>query len=153
MAAKTPTPKQALPANARTCAVNSPIWATLIPDQPECKRPTARPASALCQQHEKKLPAGWRKRFNEVRAERRTRCEAAKAAKPKAVSSATNPLLRKRVSAKARRDEYAAIVARLEAEGATTSDAQAGADVEVHERGMCDTKTCPLHLAAKPKAR
>jgi hypothetical protein len=139
MATRTPTPKKAVTAKTRTCAVNAPVWATLIPDQPQCKRSTARPASALCQQHEKKLPDGWRKRFNEVRAARRAEREAAKA------EAARSQSTRKKVSAKARRDEYAAIVARLEAEGATTSDAQAAADVELHERGMCDRKTCPLH--------
>jgi hypothetical protein len=70
---------------------------------------------------------------------------AAKARKP-AVAKAAKPKAEpKKLSAKARRDEYAAIVARLEAKGATTSDAQGAADVEVHDRGMCDPKTCSLH--------
>lgn len=92
-----------------------------------CGKPTWRPTARLCQRHEDL----WR-------AARKPRAQATKPATP-----TTRP------SAKARREEYAAIVARLEAEGATTSDAQAAADVEVHERGICDPKTCPLHLAAK----
>lgn len=137
----TRTPKKAVTqkaaAKTRTCAVNSQRWSVLIPDQPECTRPLAKPTAALCQRHEKMLPAGWRK-LDAARPRLRPN-GAAKAAKPK------------RLSAKAGRGQYSAIVARLEGEGATTSDAQAAADVEVHERGICDPKTCPLHLAAKPK--
>lgn len=85
---------------------------------------------------------GWTWDAECVREHHASRRAAAKTATPKA-----GP---RKLSAKARRDEYSPIVARLEAEGVTTSDAQAAADVEVHERGICDPKSCPLHLAAKP---
>ncbi len=128
-----------LPAKAaRQCAVNSPSWESLIPDQKACSKETVRPAAALCERHEKMLPKGWRKMLAAQRVARRTQREGAKAK--------TAP---KKLSAKARRDEYAAIVARLEAEGATTSDAQGAADVELHERGLCEPKTCPLHRPAR----
>lgn len=55
MKTSNPTPK------AKTCAVNRERWARLIPDQPECSKPTSRPAAALCPKHEKMLPSGWRK--------------------------------------------------------------------------------------------
>jgi hypothetical protein len=100
----------------------------------------SKPSAALCTRHEKLLPKGWRKLDAEYRAAR-----VATATKPGPKAS-PGPL-----SAKARRDEYAAIVARIEAEGATTSDAQAAADVEVHERGICDPKSCQLHVAVKPR--
>jgi hypothetical protein len=130
MAARTRTPTP-VTLKAKMCAVNRERWSRLIPDQPDCTKPIAKPTSALCARHEKMLPDGWRK----LEAER----SRAKDAKPKAQPK------KERVSAKARNDVYTAIVARPEAEGATTSDAQGAADVEVHNRGLCDPKNCSLH--------
>lgn len=130
-----PTPK------AKTCQVNRPRWAALIPDQKPCTKEVSKPSAALCARHEKLLPTGWRKLDAEYSAAR-----VATATKPRPKAASSRPL-----SAKARRDEYAAIVARIEAEGATTSDAQAAADVEVHERGICDPKACSIHRAAQAK--
>lgn len=56
-AVKTPNPTP----KAKTCQVNRPRWAALVPDQKPCTKEVSKPSAALCARHEKLLPKGWRK--------------------------------------------------------------------------------------------